>query len=253
VNTVRGYALAAFVLALCTALGTAVLKWLSVTDVAMIYLLGVGLVATWGTRRQAIVAAVLSVALFDFFFVPPRFTFAVSDLHYVFTFGVMLVTALVISRLAERVRSEARAAETRERGTAALNPMLGDLVDAKTLDDVTRVINDHVRAAFGADARVLLRQAGHLAVVGAPGREPESAPRLADSAYQTWEATGRGTKNFPEADAQYLPLVGTHGRLGVLAVRPDDPGRFDDPAVQWLLQTFAAQAALAIERVSTVR
>jgi two-component system sensor histidine kinase KdpD len=150
------------------------------------------------------------------------------------------------------VRSEARAAETRERGTAALYPMLGDLVGAKILDDVTRVIGAHVRAAFGADARVLLRQSGGLATVGSAAREAERGLRLADSAYQSWEATGRGTKNFPEADAQYLPLVGSHGRLGVLVVRPDDPGRFDDPAVQWLLQTFAAQAALAIERVSTV-
>jgi two-component system sensor histidine kinase KdpD len=241
------------VLVLCTALGTAVLKWLSITDVAMLYLLGVGLIASWATRRQAVVAAVLSVALFDFFFVPPRFTFAVSDLHYVFTFGVMLVTALVISRLAERVRSEARAAETRERGTAALYPMLGDLVDAATLDDVAAVISRHVRAAFGASVRLLLRQSGHLTAVGATGEDAESTLRLADAAYQTWEAVGRGTKNFPESDTQYLPLVGSHGRLGVLAVRPDDPARFDDPAVQWLLQTFAAQAALAIERVSTVR
>jgi two-component system sensor histidine kinase KdpD len=163
------------------------------------------------------------------------------------------VTALVISRLAERVRSEARAAATRERGTAALYPMLGDLVDAKTLDDVTRVIGGHVRAAFGADARVLLRQSGGLTTVGSAPREAEASLRLADSAYQSWEAMGRGTKNYSEADAQYLPLVGSHGRLGVLVVHPDDPGRFDDPAVQWLLQTFAAQAALAIERVSTVR
>jgi two-component system, OmpR family, sensor histidine kinase KdpD len=248
----KGYAQAVLVLALCTALGTAMLGWLSITDVAMLYLLGVGVIASWATRRQAIVAAVLSVASFDFFFVPPRFTFTVEDVHYVFTFGVMLVTALVISRLAERVRSEARAAETRERGTAALYPMLGDLVDAKILDDVTRVIGAHVRAAFGADARVLLRQSGGLTTVGSAARETERGLRLADSAYQSWEATGRGTKNFPEADAQYLPLVGGHGRLGVLVVRPDDPGRFDDPAVQWLLQTFAAQAALAIERVSTV-
>jgi len=248
-----GYARAAWVLALCTALGTAVLQWLSITDVAMLYLLGVGLIASWATRRQAVVAAVLSVALFDFFFVPPRFTFAVSDLHYVFTFGVMLVTALVISRLAERVRTEARAAETRERGTAALYPMLGDLGDAKTLDDVAAVIGRHVRAAFGASARVLLRQSGHLTAVGATGQEAESTVRLADAAYQTWEAVGRGTKSFPESDTQYLPLVGSHGRLGALAVRPDDPARFDDPAVQWLLQTFATQAALAIERVSAVR
>jgi two-component system sensor histidine kinase KdpD len=248
----KGYARAALVLALCTALGTAVLKWLSITDVAMIYLLGVGVIASWATRRQAVVAAVVSVASFDFFFVPPRFTFTVEDVHYVFTFGVMLVTALVISRLAERVRSEARAAATRERGAASLYPMLGDLVDANTLDDVTRVIGSHVRAAFGAESRVLLRQAGHLAPVGVASPQPEPSLRLADLAYQSWQPAGKGTPNFPNADAAYLPLVGSHGRLGVLEVRPDDAARFDDPAVQWLLQTFAAQAALAIERVGAV-
>lgn len=248
----NGYARAALLLAACTVLGTAMIKWLSITDVAMLYLLGVGLAATWATRRQAVVAAVMSVALFDFFFVPPRFTFTVEDTHYVFTFAVMLAAALVIGRLAERVRSEARAAETRERGTAALYPMQGDLIDAKTLHDVARVIDHRVRAAFGADTRVLLRQAGDLVAVGAAS-ESETSLRLAESAYQSWASVGRGTRNFPEADAQYLPLVGSHGRLGVLEVRPDDPARFADPALQWLLQTFAAQAALAIERVSTVR
>src|SRR5207302_675456 len=238
----------------CTALGTAVLKWLSITDVAMLYLLGVGLVATWATRRQAVVAAVLSVALFDFFFVPPRLTFTVEDTHYVFTFAVMLVTALVISRLAERVRTEARAAETRERGTAALYPMRGDLLEAQTLDAVVTVIGHHLRTAFGSDARLLLRQpgSGDFAALGG-GQEPAAGLRLAESAYRSWQSVGRGTKNFPEADALYLPLVGSDRRIGVLAVRPDDAAHFDDPAVQWLLQTFAAQAALAIERVRVVR
>lgn len=250
-NDMKGYARAALVLALCTALATAVLHWLSITDVAMLYLLGVGLIATWSTRRQAVVAAAVSVALFDFFFVPPRFTFTVEDAHYVFTFGVMLVTALVISRLAERVRSEARAAETRERGTAALYPMQGDLVEAHTLDEVIAVITRHVRAAFAADTRVLLRQSGQLAAVAA-GAEPETRLRLAERAYQLWHAVGRGTVDFADEDSQYLPLIGSHRRIGVLAVRPDDPAQLDEPAVKWLLQTFAAQAALAIERVSPV-
>jgi two-component system, OmpR family, sensor histidine kinase KdpD len=246
-----GYARAFAVLALCTVLGTAVISWLSITDIAMIYLLGVALVASWATRRQAIFAAVLSVALFDFFFVPPRFALTVSDLHYVFTFGVMLVTALVVSRLAERVRTEAQASATRERGTAALYPMTGDLLEANTLDGVVAVIADHVREAFNADVRVLLREGGKLAPVGAqPDRDYDR--NLAELAYQSWEAAGRGTKNFPDAPSLYLPLVGSHGRLGVLEVHPNDPARFTEPAMSWLLHTFAAQAALAIERVSVV-
>jgi two-component system, OmpR family, sensor histidine kinase KdpD len=93
----RGYVLASLVMAVCTVLGTVLMDWLSLTDIAMLHLIGVGVVASRATRQQAAFAALLSVALFDFFFVPPRFTFAVADLHYVVTFGVMLVTALVIS------------------------------------------------------------------------------------------------------------------------------------------------------------
>jgi len=162
----------------------------------------------------------------------------------------MLGTAFVISWLAERVREEAVAAETRERGTAALSPMSGELLGANTVDDVIAVIGRQVRAAFGADVRVLLREAGgRLAPAGGAPSDVEDPDRaVAEWAFQTWEAAGVGTTRFPQARSVYLPLVGTHGRLGVLELRPDDPDRFHEPAVRWLLQTFAAQAALALER-----
>lgn len=247
-----GYLWAALVMAACTVVGTALLDLLSVTDIAMLYLLGVGVVAAWSSRRQAAFAALLSVALFDFFFVPPRFTFAVSDLHYVVTFDVMLVTALVISWLAERVRADAVATQSRERGAAALSPMSADLLDATSLRDVITVIGRHARAAFGADVRVLLRQAGgRLTAAGAgPETTPEDADReVAQWAFQSWAAAGAGTTHYRQARHLYLPLVGSHGRIGLLELRPDDPVKFGEPAVQWLLQTFAAQVAPALERV----
>ncbi len=248
----KGYMRAALLMAACTVVGTSLMDWLSLTDVAMLHLIGVGVVASRATRRQAAFAALLSVALFDFFFVPPRFTFAVSDLHYVVTFGVMLVTAFVISSLAERVRAEAVAAEARERGTAALAPLSAELLGATTVGDVLTVIGRQVRAAFGADARVLLREpGGHLAPAGEGGTasDVEAADReVAEWAFRMWLPAGAGTAQFPRARSAYLPLVGTHGRLGVIELRPDDPTRFAEPAVRWLLQTFAAQAALALER-----
>ncbi|HUL04378.1 MAG TPA: DUF4118 domain-containing protein [Gemmatimonadales bacterium] len=247
----RNYIRTVLVMGACTAVGTLLMGVLSLTDIAMLHLIGVGIVAVWATRRQAAVAAVLSVALFDFFFVPPRFTFTVSDLHYFVTFAVMFVTALVISWLAERVREEAVASRTRERGTAAILPMAADLLGAQTLDDVIAVIGRQVRAAFGADVRVLLREpGGRLTPAGggaADADDPERA--VAQWAFQEWATVGAGTTHFPDARNVYLPLVGSHGRLGVLEVHPDDRARVAEPAVRWLLQTFAAQAALAVERV----
>ena len=245
----RGYIRVALVMAACTVAGTLLMDWLSLTDIAMLHLLGVGVVASRATRRESAFAALLSVALFDFFFVPPRFAFSVSDLHYVVTFGVMLATALVISWLAQRVREDAVAAEVRERGTTALSPMSGELLTANTVNDVIAVIGRQARAAFGSDVRVLLRETGgRLAPVGESSRDAAQDRAVAQWAFQAWEAAGLGTTQFPTARSAYLPLVGTHGRLGVLELRPDDPGRFGEPAVRWLLQTFAAQAALALER-----
>jgi two-component system sensor histidine kinase KdpD len=119
------------------------------------------------------------------------------------------------------------------------------------LSEVVAIIGRHVRTAFGADIRVLLREpGGRLAPAGGAAltaAEPDG--ELAQLAFQTWEAVGVGTTQFPKARNLYLPLVGSHGRLGVLELHPDDPGRFAQPAVRWLLQTFAARAALALERV----
>ena len=245
----RGYIQAALVMAACTIAGTLLMGWLSLTDIAMLHLLGVGVVAARATRREAAFAGLLSVALFDFFFVPPRFTFAVSDLHYIVTFAVMLATALVISWLAERVRKDAVATRTREEGTAALSPMSGELLAANSVGDVLAIVSRHMRAAFEADARVWLREAGgRLALAGRGSTDGDSDRDVAQLAFQSWDGAGLGTSQSPTARSLYLPLVGTHGRLGVLAVRPDDPRRFSEPAVRWLLHTFAAQAALALER-----
>jgi two-component system sensor histidine kinase KdpD len=246
------YVAPTFVMAICTVLGTVLLPVLSVTDIAMLYLVAVGLVASRTGRGPSVFAAALSVALFDFFFVPPRFTFAVSDLHYVVTFAVMLGCALVIRWLAERIRSDAVTSRELQQGTAVLYPMTGELLAAEDVDQAARVIARHVRLAFAADVAVLLRVAG--ARLASPGGAPpgfalgDADRDLAERAFGTWQPVGLGTADTPTARAIFVPLVGASGRLGVLAVRPDDPQRLQDVTTQWLLQTFAGQAALALER-----
>jgi two-component system sensor histidine kinase KdpD len=241
-------------MAVTTVAGTLLLPLLSVTDVAMLFLLAVGFVAARSGRGPSLFAAVVSVACFDFFFVPPRFTFAVSDLHYVVTFALMLTCALVISWLTERVRAEAVASRERERGVSALYPMSGELLEAADLPAVVGVITRHMRAAFGADVQVLLRDPERGLVL-----PPQTASVLvlteeergvAQRSFEMWETAGLGTEHFPEVRTLFLPLVGTAGRLGVLAVRAANGARLEDRTVQWLLQSFAGQAALALERAA---
>src|SRR5262249_18749146 len=95
----KEYAWALGTVALGTLLCLAGWKLLELADLAMIYLLGVLFVASRYSRGPALTASLVSVAAFDFFFVPPYFTFAVSDIRYIITFGVLLATGLLVSTL----------------------------------------------------------------------------------------------------------------------------------------------------------
>jgi two-component system, OmpR family, sensor histidine kinase KdpD len=246
-------------LAACTLVGTIVLPLLSVTDIAMLFLAAVALSASRVRRGAAVFAAFLSIALFDFFFVPPRFTFAVSDLHYLFTFAVMLTCALTISELSVRLRSYGEAARERERRTAELYAMGHELVPTLSVADLVGVISRHVRQAFGADVVVLLRGPdGQLA----PLVEAANAFTLDDQersvaqwAFDHWHIAGAGTAQFSTAQTLFVPLVAASGRFGVLGLRASGGGvgQLGEATVQSVLETFAGQAALALEHARALR
>jgi len=107
------------IVAVCTLLSNVITPHLELANLIMLYLLGVMFVALRYGRGPSIVASLLSVAAFDFFFVQPYLTFAVADVQYLVTFGVMLIVAIVISTLTVQIRTQADVARQRERRTAA--------------------------------------------------------------------------------------------------------------------------------------
>jgi len=247
------YGWAALVVAGCTALAFGLVRIASVTDVAMLYLLGVGFVASRFGRGPSVTAAVASIAAFDFFFVPPFFTFAVSDTRYVLTFAVMLFIALVISALTFRLRAQAETARERERRTGALYAMTRDLAATRGRGDVSAVACRHLAATFDAQVQILLPdEAGRVEIpVGMPPAFPldEKERSVAQWVYERGRPAGAGTDTLPAALALYVPLAGSLGAVGVAGVRVADAKRFQDPGLEGLLETFAGQAALALERV----
>src|SRR5262245_6330903 len=103
-----GYAWAAAAAAACTAVGMAMEPRFDPVNIAMVYFLAVVVVALRFSRGAALASAVLSVAAFNFFFVPPKMTFAVDDLQYLLTFAILLTVAMVVSRLTTSIREQAR-------------------------------------------------------------------------------------------------------------------------------------------------
>ena len=248
----RDYAWASLIVAVCTVLGALIFQSVSVTDVAMVYLLGAGVVASRFGRGPSVVSAFLSIAAFDFFFVPPRYTFAVSDFRYALTFSVMLVIALVISGLTLRIREQAETARLRERRTGALYAMSRELAATRGFADLVQVASRHLQETFDARVQFLFPSAeGRLhAPVGVPPAYPidEKELGVAHWVFVRSHNAGIGTDTLPSAQAFYLPLVASGGTIGVVGLRPGDPRRFEDPTLQRLVETFAGQAGLALER-----
>jgi two-component system sensor histidine kinase KdpD len=238
--------------ALCTLLTFIMYPHFELSNLAMVYLLGVTVAGLRLGRGPSALTAVLSVACFDFFCVPPRFTFAVSDAQYLVTFGAMLIIALVIATLTASVRQQTRVAGARERRTAALYAMSRELAVTRGVENMARMAVRHVSEVFQCKAVVLLPDAsGKLQY---PRGQPlESSLRRADLAVAQWVAdhsrrAGLGSDTLPAAPALYVPLGEVAG-TGVLAVLPLNARRVLLPEQSHLLDTFAGQIGLALERV----
>src|SRR5216683_1860247 len=152
-----GYALA--VVGICTGIAWAMFPYFAFSNLIMVYLLGVIVVATRYGRGPSLLASLMSVGAFDFFFVPPYYTFAVSDTQYFVTFSVMLVVAVVISGLAARIRAQAESAREREGRMAALYAMSRELASTRGVQGLLAVATRHITELFRARVAILLPDA----------------------------------------------------------------------------------------------
>ena len=206
----RDYAAAAAAIALTTGLGLATRGWLQTVDFAMLYLLAVVLVASRYRQGPSVLASLLAIAAFDFCFVPPYYTFAVSDVQYVLTFAVMLVIALVMSRLTAMIREQAEAARAREERTASLYAMSRELAALPEEEALAGVVVRHLRNTFSAASAVLVPdESGRLALAPASPSTPldDKEMGVARWAFDHGAVAGFGTSTLPSARAMYVPLI----------------------------------------------
>ena len=244
------YALTGVSLATAVAWGMA--PYFGSANLIMMYLIAVIIIAIQCGRGPSILASVMSVATFDFFFVPPYFSFAVSDIQYLLTFAVMLIVALVISNLAVRIREQAELARYRERRTGVLYAMSRDLATHRGTAMLVQVAVNHLREVFDGQVAIFIADAEKKVRLQRSEQlyfeiDPKEAG-VAQWVFDHNERAGLGTDTLPGASALYLPLVGSTGPIGVVAVRPKDTAILLDPEQLHLLESLVNQVALAIER-----
>ncbi|WP_321901474.1 sensor histidine kinase KdpD [Paraburkholderia tropica] len=255
----RAYAAALAICAGITLLANQLNDRIALANLVMLYLLGVIFAATKLGRGPGVMLSFASVAAYDFFFVPPRLSFSVSDTQYLLTFVGMLLTSLVISHLTSSLRREASVAQRREQRTGAMYAMARELAAALATEQIVAIGSRHVSEVFNARVGILLPDSADKVQQKIEDPDPQI---MLDAAsldldvgqwvYDQQKPAGHGTDTLPAAAARYLPLKAPMRTRGVLAVVTRDARELQVPEQQRMLDAFAAQIALALERVHYV-
>ncbi|UFS72254.1 DUF4118 domain-containing protein [Geomonas sp. RF6] len=247
----RGYLKSLFLVAGTTGLCQLLRPLLAPTNLMMVYLFAVIFAATKLGRGPSIVTSALSVVAFDFFFIPPRFTLRVSDTEYVVTFVAFFTVGAVISTLVYQARERAEAIREREAQTASLYHLTRDLAGASDIEGIVQAVLRNVEESLEARVAILLSEGEHLAVraVSAGLYHGEKEQAVAEWVFRSRTPAGRGTETMGSAPLLCVPLETAAEVRGVLGVRLADDARYHAPDCRRLLQAFATQAALAVERV----
>ncbi|MEW5717598.1 MAG: sensor histidine kinase KdpD [Chloroflexota bacterium] len=245
----RRYAQSLLLVVGATLLGMPVHGIISPINLVMLYLLTVVVAAVYLGRGPSILTAVLGVAAFDFFFVPPFLTFAVTDMQYLLTFVGLLVVGLVTSDLTVRLREQVEVVQRREAETMELYAFSRDLTTATGLEDTLQSAIKHIGQTFSRQAAILLPEGEALQLRAAsPHFQLDDNERaVAVWAFQHREPAGRGTDTLPAVPIRCLPLKTARGG-GILAVKPSPREDQLTPEQRRLLESFASQVALAVER-----
>lgn len=241
IRLLRAYGLAVACVVLSTALSYAVYPHVHLADLAMIHLLGIVFLSLRSSVRVSVMASIVSIALFDFFYIAPKFAFAWSDVESSLTFAAMIVVAVIVSTLSESLREkeqEARATAFRAEALYEFNSELSTARDARQLAAITA---RHLRKLLQAKVSVLLQGADGLL-------EPLADSRATAGARDAWVKREALRQPLGAGMEIWVPVIGIHGTLGVIGL--EVPARLEKDSNQdFLLSAFVNQFATAIERV----
>lgn len=247
----KRYGLAVAACVVTTAIALPLVPYLELANIVMLFLLAVVGVAVSLGRGPAVLAAFVNVAAFDFFCVPPRFSFAVSDIEYLVTFFVMLVVGLVTGQLTAGLRFQARVATHREARSRALYELARDLSNVLLTDRVVELAESAIAREFRARVAICVLSPDDR--LKPPHRPMEGL----DIGTARWaldhnQAAGLGTDTLPGSAWLYVPLKAPMRARGVLALQPVSARLLMVPEQRQQLETFGALTAMALERVHYV-
>jgi PAS domain S-box-containing protein len=224
---------------------------LPLPDPGMVFLVAVLITAVGGGLWPSVVASVLAVLVYDFFFVQPYHTLDVAKPQDLLAISTFLLVAVLTSHLTARAHAQAEAARRREARTSALYAFAREVAGAAGLDELLRAIVDHFARVLQARAVLLLPDAERLRVRAANPLDASLAASeraAAHWAFEHGELAGRGTETLAGSQWLHVPLATVRGTVGVLALHGNRPEAFLPLDQRQLIAALADQAAVALER-----
>jgi two-component system, OmpR family, sensor histidine kinase KdpD len=248
----NSYAGTVGIVAAALGVGLILQQFLAVSNIALVFLTAILVSAVAYGLWPSLFACLLSVLIYNFFFLPPLYTFTIADPENVVALFFFALVAVIAGNLASRVRGQAIAARQRAKTTAELYQFARKLAGAITLDDLLWAIAYQIASMLKVRVVLLLPEADTIAVRA--GYPPEDILDEADLAAAKWSwqhgrPAGRGADTLPGAKRLFLPIRAGGGAVAVVGLDSDRPGPFFTPDQRRLLDALADLAALAIERV----
>ena len=254
-DNARAYLGSLAIVAMALGVGLVLHQMLGVASIALTFLTAVLVSAVACGLWPALFACFASVLAYNFFFLPPLYTFTIADPENVVALFFFAITAVIASNLTARVRAQAITARARARTTEELYQFSRKLAGAANLEDLLWATVHQIALMLKVRVVILLPE-GHSVAVRA-GFPPEDSLDAADVAAARWcweknHAAGRGADTLPGAKRLFIPMQTGRGAVGVIGIDRDEPGPLLTPDQHRLLDALADQAALAIERVNLV-
>jgi two-component system, OmpR family, sensor histidine kinase KdpD len=251
----RPYIVTLIAVAAATGVGRLIQPVVGIENIDLIFMSVVVIIAVRYGLWPSLVASILASLCYNFFFLPPIYTFTITDPTNVAAFFFFTLMAILVSNVAARVRTLAVSAMARARTTEALYAFSRKLAGVGTLDDLLWATA--YQAALMLKVRVVLLLPENGSIVVKAGYPPEDVLDQADLAAAKWawehnRPAGRGSDTLPGAKRLFLPMRTGRGAIGVVGIDSDKPGPLLTPDQRRLLDALIDQSALAIERVYLV-
>jgi two-component system sensor histidine kinase KdpD len=251
----RPYGITVLAVALALGCGKLIEPWFGLENVDLVFLTAVVGVAVRYGLWPSLFASVAASLCYNFFFLPPLYTFTIADPTNVAAFFFLTIMAILVSNVGARVRTQAIVAMGQARTTESLYTFSRKLAGVGTLDDVLWATA--YQAALMLNVRVVLLLPENGSIVVKAGYPPEDILDEADLAAAKWawqsnHPAGRGSDTLPGAKRLFLPMRTGRGAIGVVGIDSDKPGPLFTPDQRRLLDALIDQSALAIERVYLV-